>query len=85
MKHLSSRPLLRPGQGEKKKVTLGYEQREIREGTLRWWDYVLSSVFQKILDKKKGNFLSNTKYQLYLFFLYYKYTVGGNKYVNQQI
>lgn len=81
-KYLSSRPLLRPGQGEKKLISLGSETRLIPEGTLKWWDYAISSVVERILEKKKNNFISNTKLQCYLFFLYYKYSFGATKFIN---
>jgi hypothetical protein len=84
-RHLSDRPLLRPGQGDRREVKLGNETRLIREGTLKWWDYTISSVLDKILERRKNNFFSNHEYQKYLFCLFYRYTHGPSRFINEQI
>lgn len=58
-RNLSTRPILRPGQGEMKSISDGKKNWKMKDGTLKWWDYTLSSVIEKILQRKKNNFFAN--------------------------
>ena len=66
-------------------MMIGKEKRLVREGTIKWWDYVMSSVIESMLERRKNNFFANHEHHKYLYFLYHKYTFGANKYINEQL
>jgi hypothetical protein len=51
-KHLSDRPILRPGKGEVKQIEMGDIAMKMREGTFQWWGYLFRRVLSKVEDKQ---------------------------------
>ena len=83
-KYLSERPILRPHQGKSVLLESAMETLHMTEGTIKWWHYLFDKVVLKV-SERRDNFLTSSKYRIYMFFILYKYTFGSNKYIQERM
>lgn len=72
---LSDRPTIRPGQGQ----LIDFNGRKMKDGTLRWWSYILNRTVQLIQQSRQLNMLTSRQFRQYLYCLMHQYTFGKCK------